>query len=80
MSNDARAGAPNGQDYGAQQTYQPAPQYPSMNGIAGTKRMRDDDDGPYGRPMSASGDLKRQRTDPGAMTAPQPVKAGGPRR
>lgn len=87
MSNDTRAGAPNGQpDYGSQPGYQPAPQYPSMNGaITGTKRGRDDEEDPYGRPMSATGDaaLKRQRTDPGAMAArpisqPQSAKVGGP--
>ncbi|KAK4498543.1 hypothetical protein PRZ48_011201 [Zasmidium cellare] len=86
MSNDARAGAPNG-DYAPQPAYQPAPQYPSMNGVApGSKRMREDDEqvDQYGRPLSAGGDsaLKRQRTDPGAMSArpisqPQSVKAGG---
>ncbi|EME42179.1 hypothetical protein DOTSEDRAFT_45737 [Dothistroma septosporum NZE10] len=80
MSSDARAGAPNGQEY-AQQAYQPAPQYPAMNGI---KRGREDDDqvDPYGRPSSALGEHKRQRTDPGAMSArpisqPHSIKAGG---
>lgn len=87
VSNDTRGGAPNGPDPGYQTGYQPAPQYPSMNGtVSGTKRGREDDEqvDPYGRPMSASGDpgLKRQRTDPGVMSArpisqPHSVKAGG---
>lgn len=87
MSQDARAGAPNGNESYAQSAYQP-PQYPSMNGVApqSNKRMREDDpDDSYGTPMSAGGDpsLKRQRTDPGMMrpiSQPQSVKAGGMRR
>lgn len=87
MSQDTRAGAPNGADSYAQQNgyQQPPPQYPSaMNGAPpSNKRMRDveDDEGPY----SANGtpDLKRQRTEPGAVrpiSQPHSVKAGGARR
>lgn len=88
MSNDTRAGAQqNGTDpYGAPSAYQPQ-QYPSMNGAPpSNKRGREDDqEDPYGRPLSASGDasLKRQRTDAGAMrpiSQPHTVKAGGMRR
>ena len=88
MSNDARAGAQqNGTDpYAAPGAYQPA-HHPSMNGIPpSNKRGREDEqEDPYGRPLSAGGDagLKRQRTDPGAMrpiSQPQSVKAGGMRR
>lgn len=90
MSNDARAGAPNGHESGYQPTYQPSPAYPSANGnglIPGQKRVRevDDQEDPYGRPLSANGDsaLKRQRTDPVSarpISQPQSVKAGGMRR
>ena len=87
MSGDARGGAPNGQEaYSAPASYQP-PHYPSMNGAPppSNKRMRevDDEQDPYGRPLSAGGDgLKRQRTDPGARPISQPhsVKAGPMRR
>ena len=84
MSNDTRAGAPNGpESYSAPAGYQP-PHYPAMNGAPpSNKRMRevDDDQDPYGRPMSAEG-LKRQRTDPGSRPISQPhsVRAGGTRR
>ena len=87
-SNDARAGAPNGgpDSYAPPGGYQHN-HYPSMNGAApSNKRMRDVDDqeDPYGRPISAGGDtgLKRQRTDPGVrpISQPQGVKAGGARR
>lgn len=90
MSNDNRAAAPNGNEYGAQPSYPPVAQYPAINGgPVSNKRGRDADDqeDPYGRPISASGDggLKRQRTDPGAISArpisqPQSLKAGGARR
>ncbi|KAI7118603.1 hypothetical protein KC316_g8295 [Hortaea werneckii] len=87
MSTDARAGAQqNGTDpYAPQVAYQPPPQYPPITSLPpSTKRGRDDDsEDPYGRPMSAGGDLKRQRTDSGAMRSmsqAQPVKAGGVRR
>lgn len=84
MSNDARAGAPNGQEQYTTGAYPPQ-QYPAMNGAPppSNKRMRevDDDQDPYGRPLSAGADgLKRQRTDPGARPISQPVKAGGMRR
>ncbi|KAK4574225.1 hypothetical protein LTR86_001986 [Recurvomyces mirabilis] len=86
MSNDTRAGAPNGgEQYPAQPAYQ-AQQYPSMNGGAqSNKRMREDDDDSYNTPMSAGGDpgLKRQRTDPAMgrpMSQPQSVKTGPLRR
>ena len=89
MSNDARAGAHNGpESYPAPGGYQ-QPQYPSMNGAApSNKRMREveDDQDPYGRPMSAGADgLKRQRTDGGTVggrpiSQPQSLKAGGARR
>lgn len=87
MSTDARAGAQqNGTDpYAPQVAYQPPPQYPPITSLPpSTKRGREDDsEDPYGRPMSAGGDLKRQRTDSGAMRSmsqAQPVKAGGVRR
>ncbi|KAI7112825.1 hypothetical protein KC352_g35247 [Hortaea werneckii] len=87
MSTDARAGAQqNGTDpYASQVAYQPPPQYPPITSLPpSTKRGREDDsEDPYGRPMSAGGDLKRQRTDSGAMRSmsqAQPVKAGGVRR
>jgi len=90
MSNDARASGPNGHESGYQPTYQPSPGYPSANGnglIPGQKRIRevDDQEDPYGRPLSANGDsaLKRQRTDPVVarpISQPQSVKAGGMRR
>lgn len=89
MSNDTRAGAQNGPDPGYQSGYQPTPQYPAVNGAVNhsNKRMRDDDqEDPYGRPLSASGDsaLKRQRTDPGMaprpISQPQSAKVGGMRR
>lgn len=89
MSNDTRAGAPNGpESYSAPAGYQP-PHYPSMNGAPpSNKRMRevDEEQDSYGRPMSAGGEgLKRQRTDPGVVggrpiSQPQSVKAGGMRR
>ena len=85
MSSDTRGGAPNGpESYPAPGSYQPQ-QYPSMNGAApSNKRMRemDDEQDPYGRPMSAGGDgLKRQRTDPGRpISQPHSLKAGGVRR
>ena len=85
MSNDARAGAPNGQEQYATAGAYPPQQYPAMNGAPppSNKRMRevDDEQDPYGRPLSAGADgLKRQRTDPGARPISQPVKAGGMRR
>ena len=70
MSNDSRAGAPNGSEYPSQH-YPSAAQYPSMNG-AGTKRGRDLDD-------QEDASMKRQRTDP-VRPISQPVKAGGMRR
>ncbi|KAF2772503.1 apses-domain-containing protein [Teratosphaeria nubilosa] len=83
MSNqDARAGAqPNG--YAAPGGY-PSQQYPPVNGAPpSNKRMREDDESSYGRPMSPGGDhsLKRQRTDPGVRPISQShsVKAGGMR-
>ena len=86
MSSDARASAPNGpESYPAPGGYQ-APQYQSMNGAPpSNKRMRemDDDQDPYGRPLSAGGDgLKRQRTDPGSRPISQPhsIKTGPMRR
>ena len=87
MSNDTRAGAPNGPESYSAPAYQ-APQYPSMNGAPpSNKRMRevDDEQDGYGRPISADGGLKRQRTDPGVVGAhpiaqPHSVKAGGVRR
>jgi len=88
MSTDTRAGAQqNGTDpYAGHGSYQP--HYPSMNGVPpSNKRMRevDDQEDPYGRPLSAGGDssLKRQRTDSSAMrpiSQPHSVKAGGARR
>ena len=86
MTADTRPGAPNGPEaYPAPSGY--APQYPSMNGAPppSNKRMRevDDEQDPYGRPMSAGGDgLKRQRTDPSARPISQPhsIKTGGPMR
>ncbi|KAK3698803.1 hypothetical protein LTR37_016807 [Vermiconidia calcicola] len=83
MAADTRAGAPNGAEAYHQQSYQP-PQYPSMNGAPpSNKRMRevDDEQDPYGRPLSAEG-LKRQRTDPGSRPISQPhsVKTGPMRR
>ena len=90
MGNDTRAGAQNGPEtYPAPAGYHGAPQYPSMNGVPqSNKRMRevDDEQDPYGRPMSAGGDgIKRQRTDPGPpagrpISQPHSVKAGGGRR
>lgn len=87
MSNDTRGGAPNGQEaYSAPAPYQP-PAY-AMNGAPpSNKRMREDDEqDPYGRPISAGGEgLKRQRTDPGIVSSrpisqPHSLKAGGARR
>jgi protein SOK2 len=91
MSNDARAGAQNGADAGYQSAYPSAPPYPAVNGtMQSNKRGRevDDQDDPYGRPISAGGDasLKRQRTDPSVGMAPRPIsqpqsaKVGGMRR
>lgn len=90
MSNDTRAGAPNGPESGYQTAYQPSPGYSSTNGnglVAGQKRGReiDDQEDPYGRPLSENGDaaLKRQRTEPISarpISQPQQVKAGGMRR
>lgn len=91
MGNDARAGAPNGQEsYPPSSAYAPAPHYPTMNGPSpSNKRMRevDDEQDVYGRPLSAGGDngAKRQRTDAGMANSrpiaqPHSVKAGGPRR
>ncbi|SMQ51650.1 unnamed protein product [Zymoseptoria tritici ST99CH_3D1] len=85
MSNDTRAGAPNGADTGYQPAYQ-ASQYAAMNGtpVANNKRMREDEsEDPYGRPPSANGDHKRQRTDSVStrpIAQPQSLKAGGMRR
>ena len=87
MSNDTRAGATNGAEPYAAAGYQP-PHYPSMNGLPpSNKRMREDDEqDPYGRPLSSGVEgLKKQRTDPGAISSrpisqPQSVKAGGMRR
>ena len=80
MSNDTRAGAPNGAEPYSAQSYQ-APQYPSMNGVQppSNKRMRevDDQEDQYGRPLSAGGD-KRQRLDR-PMSQPKSVAAGGRR-
>ena len=83
MSSDARAGATNGPEpYPAPGGYQ-APQYPSMNGAPpSNKRMRevDDEQDPYGRPISAGADgLKRQRTDR-PISQPHSVKTGPMRR
>ena len=85
MSNDARGGAPNGQEtYAPQPGYQQQQQYPSMNGAPpSNKRMRevDDEQDQFGRPLSAGADgYKKQRTDPASRPISQPVKAGGMRR
>lgn len=89
MSNDTRA-APNGPEAYTTSSAYPTPHYPSMNGPPppSNKRMRevDDEQDPYGRPITAGGDsLKRQRTDPGVVNArpisqPHSLKAGGVRR
>lgn len=86
MTADTRPGVPNGpESYPAPSGY--PSQYPSMNGApsASNKRMRevDDEQDPYGRPISAGGDgLKRQRTDPGSrpISQPQSIKTGPMRR
>lgn len=72
ISNDARAGAPNGAESYQPQNY-PA-QYPSMNGVPpSNKRGRDmEDEDQYGRPLSANG-IKRARNDAGAVAAPRPI-------
>lgn len=72
ISNDARAGAPNGADAYQAQGY--GAQYPSMNGVPpSNKRGRDvDDEDHYGRPLSANG-IKRARTDTGAVAPPRPM-------
>lgn len=88
MSNDTRAGAANGPDPAYQSGYQAAPQYPVNGAMHSSKRGRDEDqEDPYGRPISASGDasIKRQRTDPGVgmarpISQPQSAKVGGMRR
>ncbi|KXT08491.1 hypothetical protein AC579_3907 [Pseudocercospora musae] len=88
MSNDARAGAPNGHDSGYQSGYHPTSQYPAVNGVlnANNKRVReaDDQEDPYNRPGSDADNLKRQRTDPNMaprpISQPQSLKAGGMRR
>lgn len=80
MSNDARAGAPNGHESGYQ-TYQPSPVYPPSNGKR-NREVDEDQEDPYGRPLS-SNSIKRQRTDPIAarpISQPQSIKAGGMRR
>lgn len=86
MAGDPR-GAPSGPTgYPGPDGYHAQPHYPSMNGAPpSNKRMRDMDEeaDPYGRPMSAGIEVKRQRTDSGAnrpIIQPQSVKAGGVRR
>jgi protein SOK2 len=77
ISNDARAGAPNGADGYHAQGY--PSQYPSMNGVPpNNKRGRDmDDDDQYGRPLSAN-DIKRARTDTGSVSAVRPISQQQP--
>lgn len=72
ISNDARAGAPNGAEPYQPQGY--TTQYPSMNGMPqSNKRGRDmDDEDQYGRPLSPNG-IKRARTDAGSVSAARPL-------
>lgn len=75
MSNDARAGAPNGAEQYPQQAYA-VQQYTAMNGAPGSnKRGRESDDEPY-----ANG-IKRSRTEgaPGGarpIAQPHSIKSG----
>jgi len=77
ISNDARAGAPNGNDGYHAQGYQT--QYPSMNGVPpSNKRGREiDDEDQYGRPLS-SNDIKRARTDTGSVSGVRPISQQQP--
>lgn len=69
MSNDNRT--TNGAEGYPSQNYQ-SQQYPSMNGISGTKRMREveDSDEQFARMGSPGANLKRQRTDGGNVSRP----------
>jgi protein SOK2 len=77
ISNDARAGAPNGAEGYHAQGY--PSQYPSMNGVPpSNKRGRDmDDDDQYGRPPSANG-IKRARTDTSSVSTVRPISQQQP--
>jgi len=88
---DTRAGAQqNGAEaYPQQNGYPSQQQYPPMNMAPSNKRIRevDDQEDPYGRPLSAGGDAKRMRTEggpvgggPRPISQPHSVKAGGVRR